>query len=162
VTVDIKPHGLALQTARPRSRRVPGNPKEDETATGVPHGCHYQAPPTMNPQYYYPPQPAPIMPEIDSRHVEFPDIISWCKYLDSHTGRNRDGIQFTPFGEILKDKGFVRLSLIDNQLFSPQDLAGWLDLGTRVGTAIQIMQYAKQDIDAIKTGRLFIPPQIPN
>ena len=102
------------------------------------------------------------MPEIDNRYVEFPDIISWCKYLDSHTGRNRDGIQFTPFGEILKDKGFVRLSLIDNQLFSPQDLAGWLDLGARVGTAIQIMQYAKQDIDAIKTGRLFIPPQIPN
>jgi hypothetical protein len=94
--------------------------------------------------YYFPGQQPPPGPEIDAtRNVEYPDIISWCHYLDAHNGRNRDGVQFVPYGEILKDKGFFRLSLLNEDYFSVQDLAGWLGLGDRIGIALLIMQHAK-------------------
>lgn len=46
-----------------------------------------------------------------SVHVsDIPDMIAWFKYLDRHEQRNKDGIVFAPFGEVLRAKGFVRLS----------------------------------------------------
>ena len=109
--------------------------------------------------YYVPAPlaPAPVAREIENRNIEYPDIVTWCRYLDSHAGRNRDGIQFAPFGEKLKAKGFLRLHTIDRDLFSATDLASWLDLGDQVGTAITLMHYAKKDIELIKTGQLFLP-----
>lgn len=101
------------------------------------------------------PQPAP---GVDVAHdFQFPDIVTWCRYLDAHANRNQDGIKFVPYGQILKNQGFTRLSVLDKDYFSVRDLAEWLGVGNKIGIALQIMQYAKADIDAIKARKLFIP-----
>ena len=112
----------------------------------------------MMPPYYLPPQqPALAMPELETqRNIEYPLIASCLRYLDSHDGRNNDGVKFSDYGQILKAKGFVRLSQLNREYFSVQELASWLNLGDRVGTALLIMQHAKTNIDAIKIGQLFI------
>jgi hypothetical protein len=86
---------------------------------------------------------------------DYPDIITWCQYLDSHIGRNQDGIVFEPFGTSLKKKGFVRITQLTSGFVDLKDLQGWLEI--EVGTAILIMQYAKMDVQAINAGRLFFP-----
>ena len=108
--------------------------------------------------YYYSGQQQQPGPEVDTtRNVEYPNITSWCQYLDAHDGRNRDGVRFAPYGEILKNKGFFRLSQLNKDYFSVQDLAGWLGVGDRIGIALLIMQHAETDIRAIRAGKLFIP-----
>jgi hypothetical protein len=88
---------------------------------------------------------------------DYPDIITWCQYLDSHKGRNQDGIIFAQFGALLKNKGFVRITQLTLDFVGLKDLQGWL--GIEVGTAILIMQYAKMDVWAIDEGRLYFPHQ---
>ena len=72
-----------------------------------------------------------------------------------HAGRNKDGVVYTPYGPILKTRGFVRISQITTDLFTVKDLAEWLD--APIGTAVFIMQYAKEDVTAINAGMLIIP-----
>ena len=86
---------------------------------------------------------------------DYPDIITWCQYLDTHKGRNQDGIVFMPFAAVLKNKGFIRITQLTLDYISLEDLQRWLAI--EVGTAILIMQYAKADVQAINEGRLFFP-----
>jgi hypothetical protein len=69
--------------------------------------------------------------------------------------RNKDDIVFAPYGDVLKKKGFIRITQLTLDFFSLKDLQEWL--GIEVGTAILIMQYAKADIEAIKAGTLVFP-----
>lgn len=85
----------------------------------------------------------------------YPDLITWCEYLDSHADRNQDGITFEPLGVKLKQKGFVRITQLTSGYIDVSNLGNWL--GIEVGTAILIMQYAKADVLAINAGRLFFP-----
>jgi hypothetical protein len=85
----------------------------------------------------------------------YPDVVSWCQYLDGHKTRSKDNIVFAPYGDVLKKKGFIRITQLTLEFFSLKDLQGWL--GIEVGTAILIMQYAKADIEAIKAGTLVFP-----
>lgn len=116
---------------------------------------------------YYMPYPQPAAPPSRSSSTshtvlvaekspqDYPDIITWCQYLDSHDDRNQDGVVFEPFGTILKQKGFVRITQLISSFVHIKDLQNWL--GIEVGTAILIMDYAKTDVDAINTGKLFFP-----
>jgi hypothetical protein len=101
------------------------------------------------------PLAAHTMPGNERSPQDYPDIVTWCQYLDSHNGRNQDGIVFAPFGASLKKKGFVRITQLTSDFVCLKDLQEWLDI--EVGTAILIMQYAKADVQAIDGGRLFFP-----
>jgi len=95
------------------------------------------------------------MPSNEKSPYDYPDIITWCQYLDNHKGRNQDGIVFAPFGALLKNKGFIRITQLTSDFVGLKDLQEWLDI--EVGTAILIMQYAKMDVRAVDEGRLFFP-----
>lgn len=97
--------------------------------------------------------PHPTIPITD-----IPDIVSWFAFLDRHEQRNQDGLTFTPYGPILKAKGFLRLSQLTLDFFRLSDLQTWL--GIEVGTAILIMQYAEEDLAAIRSGKWVFPKNI--
>ncbi|KIK91028.1 hypothetical protein PAXRUDRAFT_150470, partial [Paxillus rubicundulus Ve08.2h10] len=59
------------------------------------------------------------------------------------------------FGPILKDQGFLCLLQLSLEYFGLADLQKWL--GISAGTAVLIMQYAKEDLAAIRSGRS-VPP----
>ena len=94
----------------------------------------------------------------DTASFEISDIVQWFCYLDKDDRQNQDGIIFSPYGINLKAKGFIRLSQLTLEFFKLSDLQDWL--GIEVGTAILIMQYAKEDLDAIKSGRWTFPKSI--
>ncbi|KAL4065079.1 hypothetical protein J3A83DRAFT_4375571 [Scleroderma citrinum] len=72
-----------------------------------------------------------------------PDIVSWFLFLDQHEWQNKNGICFALYGPI----EWVNLTEL-------QDL-----LSINFGTAILIMQYAAQDLEAAKLGQLILPSQ---
>lgn len=80
------------------------------------------------------------------------EIVHWFKYLDQHDERNKDGITFAPYGPILREKGFRWLSHLSQDYVKPSDLVELL--GIRFGTAVLIMQYAEQDLEAVNAGHL--------
>ncbi|KAI6097620.1 hypothetical protein EDD16DRAFT_1719116 [Pisolithus croceorrhizus] len=89
---------------------------------------------------------------------EIPDIISWLVYLDQHKQWNKDGIVFSQFRLVLQKMGFVhisQLSLNFIKLLELQDL-----LGINLGTAISLMQYARDDLEAVKSGQWTFPKNI--
>jgi hypothetical protein len=108
-------------------------------------GGGYQFPPT---------QAAPATIQAVAPHSA-PDVTSWFCSLDKHSQRNGDGIYFSPYGEILKNKGFIRITQLTLDFVSLKDLQEWL--GIEIGTAILIMQYAKEDAEAIKAGTYIFP-----
>lgn len=87
--------------------------------------------------------------------VIIPDVVAWFAYLDQHEERNKDGIVFAPYGVRLKAKGFLRISQLTLEFIQLKDLQDWL--GIEVGTAILIMQYAKEDIEALKSRKWVFP-----
>jgi hypothetical protein len=132
--------------------------------------------PNMNPfmfpppQFYYPGQALPFgqypptstpLPIPDKTNVpvknavpglhEYPEVTRWFQFLDEHAERSKDGIHFAQYGAVLKGKGFLRIKQLTLDFFTLKDLQDWLSID--VGTAILIMQYAQEDMDAIKAGR---------
>lgn len=87
--------------------------------------------------------------------VIIPDIVAWFAFLDQHEARNKDGIVFAPYGVRLKAKGFLRISQLTLEFIHLKDLQDWL--GIEVGTAILIMQYAKEDIEALQSRKWVFP-----
>jgi hypothetical protein len=87
--------------------------------------------------------------------VDYPEVTRWFRFLDEHDHRNKDGIIFAPYGAILKGKGFLRITQLTLDFVALKDLQEWL--GVEVGIAILIMQYAKDDVEAIKAGKLVFP-----
>ena len=87
--------------------------------------------------------------------IIIPDIVAWFSYLDWHEEHNKDGIIFAPFGHILKMKGFLQISQLTLDFVKLEDLQTWL--GIEVGTAIFIMQYAKEDMEALKSRKWVFP-----
>lgn len=87
--------------------------------------------------------------------ASIPQISKWLAYLDQDEERSSDGIVFTPFGDILKARGIVRLSQLSDRYIKLSDLEQWLGIDT--GTAITIFQYANEDLEAIKSGEWVFP-----
>jgi hypothetical protein len=110
-----------------------------------------QPPPALS----HPPFTSHALPIAKKSPQDYPDIITWCRYLDSHNDRNQDGVIFEPLSIALKKKGFVRITQLVSTFIDLKDLQNWL--GIEVGTAILIMDYAKADVNAINAGKLFFP-----
>lgn len=170
-TVDVKPVHLHLRhSARPRSRSVPareasGQPQYDNFppfgAPGAFPGFYpmptvpYMPPGPMQ-GWPQPPQP----PRIATTSMGKPDpssieTVKWFEMLDSHDGRNADGITFAPFGPILRAEGFFRISQLTSSAVTKQDLQDWL--GIKAGTAVLILEYAKEDMERYNAGISLIP-----
>jgi hypothetical protein len=100
------------------------------------------------------PMPAPpaFMNQGMKAPIQYPEVISWFQSLDKHDGRNKDGIEFSQYGVILKDKGFFRISQLTLDFFSLKDLQEWLHVD--VGVAVLIMQYAQEDRQAVENGNV--------
>ncbi|KAF8120014.1 hypothetical protein EV363DRAFT_1460284 [Boletus edulis] len=88
-------------------------------------------------------------------HASNPSITDWFTYLDRDAERNQDGVTFTPFGHLLKEKGFTRLSQLSHKYVGLSDLEDWL--GIQRGTAITIFQYVDEDLEAIRSGEWVFP-----
>ncbi|KAF8835703.1 hypothetical protein BDN67DRAFT_1015315 [Paxillus ammoniavirescens] len=86
--------------------------------------------------------------------ASIPLISDWLTYLDQHPERNQDGVVFALFGPIFKEKGFVCLSQLASKHVSISDLQAWL--GVTMGTAISIKDYADEDLEAVRAGKLVI------
>ncbi|KAH0832227.1 hypothetical protein J3R83DRAFT_13191 [Lanmaoa asiatica] len=84
-----------------------------------------------------------------------PDLVSWFAYLDQHLAHNQHEIKFTPFREVMRVKDFVQLSQLLCKYIQLLDLQSMFNI--KVGTAVLILLYAKQDLAAIKSGAK-IPP----
>ena len=83
-----------------------------------------------------------------------PLISNWLTHLDQHPEQSQDGVVFAPFGPILKVKGFVRLSQLASKHVSVSDLQAWL--GVTAGIAVSIKDYANEDLEAVRVGKLVI------
>jgi hypothetical protein len=180
-TIDVKPVGLHLHEARSCALTTPNHLSNQENH--FPMNCGYPSPymmPHMPPFYYPPgqglpgnsypfpaypspaamlPNPNPIIPQVrkSSGSIEYPYIICWFHFLDKHKEHSKDGIIFSPFSAVLKDKGFLWIMQLTLEFFTLKDLQEWLDI--EIGTAVLIMQYAKEDVDAIQAGTLVIPKE---
>jgi hypothetical protein len=94
----------------------------------------------------------------DLAPITYPEITDWFRFLDMHKERNKDGILFTPFGALMKGKGFLRITQLTLEYVKLKDLQDFL--GIEVGTAILILQYAKEDVEAIKAGKWAFPKEL--
>ena len=167
-TVDQKPSSLRLVEARPRTRSTRTQVTQPApTQTDLSFSGGYGYPPPYPywglPGYqggngtFYPPGPAPS-PNPSASNDHDIEIISWLSYLDRHERRNKDGLWFSTYGPTLKDKGFIRVSQLVCKYVEPSVLQECLDIN--IGTAILIMQYAAQDLEAVRSGRLVLPSQL--
>jgi hypothetical protein len=91
----------------------------------------------------------------DATPITIPDVVAWFRYLDQHEERNKDGIVFAPYRVALKAKGFLHISQLTLEFIQLKDLQEWL--GIEVGIAILIMQYAKEDLEALKSRKWVFP-----
>jgi hypothetical protein len=170
-TIDEKPTTLYLNNARNPSRSSTPHPDQMGLPPFTPalpgmYGGHAPLPPPMwGYQGHYFGMPPPVMNPMPTlgtvpnvATITIPDIVSWFSYLDRHEQRNKDGIIFAPYGVTLKAKGFLRLSQLTLEFIQLKDLQEWL--GIEVGTAILIMQYAKEDMDALKTSQWVFPTNL--
>ena len=182
-TIEEKPATLYLHTARPLSRASMQHPPDQIGYPGpytmAPLAGMYGYPPVLMPMWSMPPQgqffgTQPPMTQMNSTMsqtmstsgsvitsnanatpVIFPDVVAWFAYLDQHEERNKDDILFAPYGVRLKAKGFLRISQLTLDFIQLKDLQDWL--GIEVGTAILIMQYAREDIEALKSRKWVFP-----
>ncbi|KAI9569504.1 hypothetical protein HD554DRAFT_2250489 [Boletus coccyginus] len=84
-----------------------------------------------------------------------PDLIEWFSYLDTHGGRNKDRVVYSRFGPVLRAKGFYRLNHLSCKYIQLSELQDWLDI--EIGTAINIFEYAEDDLEAARAGTLVLP-----
>lgn len=164
--MDEKPIGVRLGDARSRSRATTVVPQMGYP--GLPNAPPYgYFPPFFPLPWPYPmcnvgqfcPSAQPSQPHSHGLTIQSsaplasitdnPDIVSWFASLDHNEKRDTGGVSFAPFGHILREKGFLRLSQLTPKFVQLQDLQAWL--GIEVGTAILIMQYAEEDLSAARS-----------
>ena len=114
-------------------------------------------PPMINSTHTMSTTASTTTPESNTTPVIIPDVIDWFAYLDQHEERSKDGIVFAPYGVRLKAKGFLRISQLTLDFIQLKDLQDWL--GIEVCTAILIMQYAKEDVEALRSRKWVFPGQ---
>jgi hypothetical protein len=183
-TVDEKPLTLILREARGRGRAPTPGPSQFNGgfpdmhygSNMVPQQYYFPQPYSGQPFLQCPAAPIPTpalasaLPTLPvnaapsvasstsnptSTQPAIPDIMTWCHYLDRHQERNNDGIQFGEFGPLLKQKGYLRISQLASDFYRDGSLEKIL--GVEEGIAIMIRQYAKEDLDEIRAGKLVIP-----
>ena len=84
--------------------------------------------------------------------VAFPEIGPWLIGLDQHALRGRSTVKFSSLHESLERNGFVFISDLSSKLISAEKLGELLE--TNYGTVIQLLQYAQEDTEACRMGKL--------
>ena len=95
--------------------------------------------------------PVPSLPAAG----DIPDVIDWFAYLDKHEQWNCDGVTYEQFGPILKSHGFVRISQLISEFLPVPELQKLLNV--KLGTVVQILDYIREDLHAIRSGKLVFP-----
>lgn len=166
-TINTKPHSLHLHDTRPHGQSALSPQPMYESGFQFPFQDGYSYPnpfmmlpmpmlmlnnhglgqnlgghPFLNKQQH-PPVPWTLTQAMNPRltPIEYPKVTCWFQFLDEHEERSKDGIHFAPYGEVLKDMGFLQITQLTLDFIALKDLQAWL--GIKVGTAILIMQYAK-------------------
>jgi hypothetical protein len=88
-------------------------------------------------------------------NIDYPRIADWLRYLQLHPVRSQDGISFTDLTEKFSKEGFIRINQLTPDFVGAENLANWLGIGK--GTTVMLIQYAQEDLDAIRKGNLQIP-----
>jgi len=70
------------------------------------------------------------------------------RFLDEHEERRKDGIGFAAFGDMLKNKGFLRITQLTLDFITLKDLQDWL--GIEVERPYSLCNMPKDDIESIK------------
>ncbi|KAI9571120.1 hypothetical protein HD554DRAFT_2239249 [Boletus coccyginus] len=83
----------------------------------------------------------------DIPFTRIPSMSAWLKSLDDHEEQGKDKIGFARFAPIFEQEGFVRLSQLSGDFISQNELQEMLSVPH--GTALSIMQYAKQDLQKL-------------
>ena len=83
------------------------------------------------------------------------DIITWFEMLDHHPQRNKDGIVYSKYGPLLKEMDFYCISQLTTGDVTKIDLQEWL--GVKVGMAVSILSYAKEDMVKFNSGQALLP-----
>ena len=86
-----------------------------------------------------------------------PDVTSWCCYLASHL-ECKNNVDVVSIGDALKSNGFTHITQLTLGCFGWKDLKDCL--GIAIGTAVLILHYAKEDVQAIDEGQLVPFPPI--
>ena len=181
-TLDEKPASLVLSRARPRGRSASYSLHEGLPTVGT--GIGMQQPIIIYPGMLQdimkssqsasasaaitaPPQAVPssqiansVMGQPTSSTGASPDaasidIIAWFEMLDHHPQRNKDGILYSKYGPLLKEMDFYRISQLTTGDVTKNDLQEWL--GVKVGTAVLILTYAKEDMAKFNSGQSLLP-----
>ena len=179
-TLDEKPASLVLPKARPHGRSASYSLHEGTLAVGAGIGMQQpiviypgmlqdimkssqsaSAPTTITPPLAAPShqsagsvtgQPTSTSASPDATSIE---IITWFKMLDRHPLRNKDGILYSKYGPLLKEMDFYRISQLTTGDVTKNDLQEWL--GVKVGTAVAILSYAKEDMAKFNSGQPLLP-----
>jgi hypothetical protein len=86
---------------------------------------------------------------------DYSDVALWCHYLAKHPRQKGRGIDFGSIGDSLKTHGLICITHLTSGFFNWQDLMKCL--GIEMGTTITILEYAKEDVQAIDKERLIFP-----
>ncbi|KAI9464329.1 hypothetical protein HD554DRAFT_2330052 [Boletus coccyginus] len=162
-TIDEKPVHLALENA-PHARS--SSNQQNDAPMGQPSfpvGYGYPGCPPPSLFYHNGEQ---VHRALDCQNVRsvspapgllkpVPDLIEWFSYLDTHGGRNKDRVVYSRFGPVLRAKGFYRLNHLSRKYIQLSELQDWLDI--EIGTAINIFEYAEDDLEAARAGTLVLP-----
>jgi len=89
---------------------------------------------------------------LSSTAVVFPEIGPWLIGLDQHPHRSRPQVRFSSLGEPLERNGFFRICDLASDIISAEKLMELLP--TNYGTILRLLQYAKEDTEACRVGRL--------
>jgi hypothetical protein len=180
--LDEKPASLVLSRARPHGQSASYSLHEGSLAVGT--GIGMQQPIIIYPGMLQdimkssqsasapaaimaPPQALPsgqiansVMGQPTSSTSASPDaasidIIAWFEMLDRHPQWNKDGILYSKYGPLLKEMDFYRISQLTTGDVTKNDLQEWL--GVKVGTAVSILTYAKEDMAKFNSGQSLLP-----
>jgi hypothetical protein len=149
---EAHPHGHSVSVAPPSQglpepqSDAPssqyGNTQPNPSGYGFPNNQFMMAPmstmPTMALMFFYPspgnipdtmyPSMAPHALTVPSMQqptrtsIVYPEIERWFQYLDGNALHNKDGIQFAPYGTVLKSKGFCCINQLTPKFVSLADL----------------------------------------
>ena len=98
--------------------------------------------------------PLPSDPVAD-RNAPDIEIIPWFSFLDRDQRSKDDDTRYSLFGAVLRRRGFLRISQLTSEFVKLTELEDWL--GVERGIAILIMQYARMDLAAVRSGHWVFP-----
>ena len=98
--------------------------------------------------------PLPSDPVAD-RNAPDIKVIPWFSFLDRDQRSKDDDTCYSLFGAVLRRRRFLRISQLTSEFIKLTELEDWL--GVERGIAILIMQYARMDLAAVRSGHWIFP-----